>query len=395
MTVAITAGVWPAWREQAEQHEEPGLPLLIVPVGDHGAAARALGEAVREVQTAFEHAHERDREPPFVGEWSWLQVADGVVVVVVECDDLQAVLPAVAAALERRGVAGRFAVYDWPKVATPARTVDLLECRIRIRGTRVRRGPRSYRWQPDPAAHEAILAFAQRWCKEAGPEATLSLRKGMVGPLPVAPGEDLRGRILDAVTEREQVEMDALTAQGFRSFAARPVAGGVSLVAGGGFVGRAMLAELTAVLRDHAALLVYGYIRRGWALGAALSNNGLPDDWPDRPKAQPRGIGFTRQAFDDVFAPDAFGVQLLGPSYASRVPQGLSWRQEQIGDAILLEHVDPATWFDAPFVPFGHMVAPSDRPVPELLRRARMELSPILYTPGALSRAGYVDEEEL
>jgi hypothetical protein len=223
----------------------------------------------------------------------------------------------------------------------------------------------------------------------------LSPRKGTVGPLPVAPGEDLRERILGAVAEREHVEMDALTAQGFRSFAARPVAGGVSLVAGAGFVGREMLAELTAVLREHADLLVYGYVRRGWALGAALSNARLPDDWPDRPDPQPRGIGFTRQAFDDVFAPDAFGVQLLGPGYAGRVPESRVWQQEQVGGSVLLEHVDLAAWFDAPALPFGQMVAPSDRPVPDLLGTARVELAPILYTPGALSRAGYVEEDQL
>lgn len=37
-----------------------------------------------------------------------------------------------------------------------------------------------------------------------------------------------------------------------------------------------------------------------------------------------------------------------------------------MGDAIPLEHIDPAAWFDTPFVPFGR-INPAERPVPELL----------------------------
>jgi hypothetical protein len=263
-----------------------------------------------------------------------------------------------------------------------------------VRGRRTHREPRFYGWETDPQAYEAILAAGRNWCGRAGPDATFSLTKGTLGPIPVERAEDTLDRLLDAVTGITHVNLTAVTADAFRCVAARPWVGAVSLIAGGADIGGQALAELTGLLRDHAELLVYGYIKRGWSLSGALLDAPI-DDWPERPDAQPRGIGFTREAFDDLFAPDAFDVQLLGPGYTGRVPASPSWRHQQTGGAVLLEHVDPAAWFDAPFVPFGRMLPRPERHVPEVLDRARTELAPILYTRGALKRAGHVEEETL
>src|SRR5215218_4645807 len=127
--VRIADRVWPAWREQAEQFDEPALLLLFSPAGDHGEAARALGESVLEAQAAYQAERERtgDPEASFAGEWGWVRVADGVLVQVVECDVLEEVRPAVAAGLERRGVEGAFDVRESPTVATLPDTAHLLE----------------------------------------------------------------------------------------------------------------------------------------------------------------------------------------------------------------------------------------------------------------------------
>jgi hypothetical protein len=89
-------------------------------------------------------------------------------------------------------------------------------------------------------------------------------------------------------------------------------------------------------------------------------------------------------------------VQLLGPGYAGRVPESPAWRQESMDSAaVLLEHVDLPAWFDAPFVPFRNRAWRVERPQPPaVLARARVELAPILYSPGVLSRAGYADAED-
>jgi hypothetical protein len=395
--VRIAERVWPVWREKASQWDEPSLLLLFSPVGDHDNAVIAIRESVLEVQDAFEAEAERSDvpDPPFTGEWNWVTVADGVLVQVVECDILEDVLPAVAAALERRGVEGVFDVRERPKVTTPPISAHMLECRLRVRGERLRQEARTYRWQADPDAHEAVLAVAERWCRQVGASANQSLAVSTVPPVPLAPGEDVLDRMRKAVVDGMHVGVSAVTADEFRSVAARAHAGGVSLVVGGAWVEAGewlpALAELTGLLREHAELLVYGYIRRGWAVQDALLDPSLPHDWPTRPDYEPRGIGFARQAFEDVYAPDAFGVQLLGPGYAGRVPQVPAWRPERASDAsILLEHADLPEWFDAPFVPFrsrAHHVEP-----PPLLARARVELEPILYSPGVLRHGGYADD---
>jgi hypothetical protein len=66
-----------------------------------------------------------------------------------------------------------------------------------------------------------------------------------------------------------------------------------------------------------------------------------------------------------------------------------------VGDSgTLLEHRDLQPWFDAPFVPYGQRPDPGE-PAPPVLAAARRELEAILYTPGALSRAGYTDVQDL
>lgn len=402
--VSITQAVWSAWRETTERSpDEPSMLLVFSPTGDHGDVPGALRESVLEVQDSYSAGAEGsgDADPPFAGEWDWVRVSDGVLVQVVECDTLEEVLPAVAAALERRGIEGAFDVHEPPAVATPPRTAHLLECRVRVRGDRLRRGPRDYLWQADPDAHEAILAVADRWCRRRGAGAAYSLSSGTVGPVPVEAGENVLDRMREAVVDRIHTEVSAVMADEFRSVAARAWAGGVSLVVGGAWLEggrwRRALGDLTGVLRDHAGLLAYGSVRRGWAVEEARLGDGLPYDWPQRTDSQPHGIGFAPQGFEDVYAPDAFAVQLLGPGYAGRVPDSAAWREERVGSAaVLLEHVDLPAWFDAPFVPFRQRPRNVEEvQIPAVLAEARKELAPILYSPGVLSRAGYVDEREL
>jgi hypothetical protein len=221
-----------------------------------------------------------------------------------------------------------------------------------------------------------------------------------VPPVPVELDEDAFERLRDAVIDCMHVQLSAVTADEFRSVAARAWSGGLSLVVGGAWLEagqwKPLLAELTDFLRAQADHLAYGYIRRGWLVDEALLDDSLPHDWPERERHQPHGIGFTKQAFDDVYAPDAFGVQLLGPGYAGRIPETARWRQGRVGTtSVILEHVDPRAWFDAPFVPFRDRSWRTEgRPAPPVLARARLELEPILYVPGVLSGIGYPDAED-
>src|SRR3954453_7586269 len=141
--VHIAEPVWAAWRDQVAQYDEPLLCLLLAT--DAGADAVQAGrDAGAEAQAAAQRTGEPD--PPSAGEWDWVRVPDGVLVQVVECGALEVLLPAIAESLERRQIAGRFDLADDASAAARPRTAHIIECRVRVRGTRQHRGPRDYLW---------------------------------------------------------------------------------------------------------------------------------------------------------------------------------------------------------------------------------------------------------
>lgn len=397
MAVRIAERVLPAWREVlADAEGEPALRLLLSLVGEQPAASRAVYESVVEVQGAYDEVAQSGSEPPWPGEWDWVRVADGLVVQLHDSDDSVAALRAVAGALGRRGIEGSFDLYEEPPVVTPPPFAHLLACRVRVRGTRLRDAPRTYFWQADRGAQEAFLAVAERWCRTRGHDAAHALISRSIG-VPVKAGEVVLDRMREAIIANSHTELSAVTAEEFRGVAARSYTGGLSLVVGGAVLDgdgwKTALTELTALLCDHGDLLAYGYVRRGWDVGSALGERFLPKEWPRRPHDQPKGSGATPEAFEDLYAPDAFAIQLLGPGYTGRVPDHPVWRRRPAGStAVLLEHVDLPAWLDAPITAPGTPEPPAP---PAVLARARQELAPILYSPGVLSRNGYVDEEEL
>jgi hypothetical protein len=85
------------------------------------------------------------------------------------------------------------------------------------------------------------------------------------------------------------------------------------------------------------------------------------------------------------------GVQLLGPGLCRPAARSAGWPEEPAGSAsLLVEHVELAEWFDAPFIPFRQRLAPAAQPgPPAVLAQARVEQAPILYSPGVLTGAGY------
>jgi hypothetical protein len=390
---------WEILREQ----DEPVVLLRFIPVGDLGEAARAIREAVTQVTDSFGARLDAsdDMDSSWTGEWSWLRVADGVLVNMIESEFFDEILLEVAQALERRGIEGTFRLWHEYTDITHPSIAHHVECRISVRGKRVHHELRGYRWQPDADAQAAVLFAADQWCRRQPGTATCSIRKDTFGWVPVSACEVLADRMIEAVGDDMGITVSCMAGDEFRGVGARSYVRGVSLVAGGPSIDdgawRTALAEFTDLLRQLADCVAYAYIKRGWAANQALeADDSLLYDWPSRPDYAPRGIGFTAQAFEDVYAPDAFGVQLLGPGYADRVPTSPSWRKERAGRAaVVLEHDDLPAWFDTPFVPYDARLVPEQRPQPPVLTAARTELAPLLYTPGVLHRNGYADEAEL
>jgi hypothetical protein len=354
--VRIADRVWPA---AAALYEEQDLGarvgLLLVPAGDVGEAERALAESVLEVH---EHLDAELPDPaawdtPTPGEWEWVAGTDGVLIAFGDSMLFETELRAVAAALSRRGVDGEIDLREPVSAPELPEQEDLLECRVRIRGRREHGGESVYFWRCDRDAQWAFLAAADRWRRSAAEGAVGSVQKGAMPPVPVPADEEAVDRLSTAADGDSTIVVSASTPGGFRSVTVHPYSGGVSLVIGGAEV-RAdrwphALAELTAILREHADLLAYGYVRRGWQVGAAVWSSVFGADWPQRPNDRPAGGGFASEAFEDVYAPDVFGVQVLGPGYAGRVPEHPKWRTEPVGTAsVLLEHTDPAAWYAAP-----------------------------------------------
>jgi hypothetical protein len=398
-TVEIAGEVWRAWESLREQ-DEPTVMLRFEPIGDPGEAARAMRDCIMQVTGAFDASLEASGESSSVGEWGWLRAADGVLVNIIETDILEKILPDVAQALERREIGGTFRLrHDETGVRSPT-YAEHVECRLRVRGERVQLGPQNYRWRPNRDAHAACLLAAEEWCRHEHGRPLCGIRKDMFGPVAVASDEPLADRLIDAARDDMAISLVCANADDFRAVSVRPYSGGVSLVAGGPSINagawRAVVAEFTDLLERLANAIAYAHVRRGWSSAEALISDTLPSDWPKRPDYAPRGQSFTDQAFEDVYAPDAFAVQLLGRGYDGRVPAHRSWREHRVGDGVvLLEHVDLATWFDHSFIPRDTRQSANQAPPPAVLTAARSELAPILYTPGILYSTGYADERGL
>jgi hypothetical protein len=397
--VRVAEEVWREW-ESERLNDEPVVMLRFEPNGDVDAATRAIRELLREVTDVFDARLEAAGDPLYIGEWSWLRVSDAVLVNAIESDVVDQVLLEVVRELEQRGIEGVFRLREPASSVTTPSIAHHLECRMRVRGRRVRHLPDAYRWLPDRDAHAAILVAAVDWCRQQPRSRAWSIRKDTFAAIPASESEPFAETMLDAVDEDRGVTVACVAGTEFRATAADPYAGSVSLVTGGPAIAdggwSTALAGFTALLREQADHVAYAYVRRGWIASQALAHGWLPaEDWPWRPDQAPRRPT-TAQAFEDVYAPDVFGAQLLGPGYADRLPEGGAWRIEPVGNgSALVEHADPPAWFGAPFVPYEQQLPADQRPVPDVLRAARSELAPLLYSPGVLHRAGYASEPEL
>ena len=387
--------VWTAWQRLIDEGvEEPVVQLRFSPDGEVAASVSAIRESVREIVAAYRtRANESDEHDPIrPGEWQWLGVSDGVIVQVADSDAFPEIMRELAEVLDGRGVTGVFDVCDRPLLAPARERSLLLRCHLRPRGRRLGVSD-AFSWEPDPDAHAAVLTAAADWCKQLGEHAAYSVTKGSLGPAAIGFAEDAVVRLREGIVDDATVRLVAEADETWREVGVGAV-GRVRLAVARPGVGeggwRPLLGDLTDMLRELADALAYGYVRPGSGFGVALSSDDLEYDWMARQPRAPTGAGFTQEAFEDVFAPDAFGVQLLGPGYAGRVPDAPSYRREPVGEAsVLLKHVDPAAWFDAPFVPFGEPRSVAEPP--PVLASAREELAPILYRPGALNAAGYAD----
>ncbi|MBJ7332951.1 MAG: hypothetical protein JHC95_23860, partial [Solirubrobacteraceae bacterium] len=276
------------------------------------------------------------------------------------------------------------------------RFCPLLECRVRVRGERERQKSGRYRWVPDVEAEKVLLRAAAEWRRGIDGDAQVVLDETMY-PFPFDDEPMLDRQQERAVDRKRGFVITATTAVGFRAVSGHGYNGSVSLEVGGASVTDAWadeLDELVAFLAEHAPLIAYGYIRRGWMRADAARASAPGADWPARPDSRP-GTASTHGAFEDVYAPDIFGVQLLGAGYHGRWSDDPRWNVRALGSATLISSTNPDAWFAEP-----PLHEPTDDHQPTLiaaeapiaeLEQARRDHPEILYRPGVLTADGYTD----
>jgi hypothetical protein len=101
----------------------------------------------------------------------------------------------------------------------------------------------------------------------------------------------------------------------------------------------------------------------------------LEHDWVELP-ARLSQFG---EAFEDQYVRDVFGIQLLGPGFADRIPTGPDWLQTPLdGRRTLVEHRDLDAWLRGPRLEDAlRGIKPPDA---DLVSAARSDFAPLLFS---------------
>jgi len=383
-TVTVDDQVWEHWRALDGKTTKPWVALLFSSELDADVAQSALADAVGQVVSEFERT--QDDLPPGVeevgaGAWNLAKVPEGVMLTVGEkCEAFELLLGRVVLELGRAGVTGAFDLYDVPQVSRPPKLTDLLELRMRVAGERVRWGNYKQRWAPDPEALWRVASAGVEACLVNPADRGVSLQVRTLPPLPVQRSDDVEALLREGLAQAEHLGNVVLRSMGvdrFRSLAIEPSWGRVTLVDGGPAIHRqgwaAVVPELTDLVRVTSRDLVYAFVKRGTFPQVAEAGT-----LRDRDEPPPTGLSQLAQPFEDAYVPDAFGIQLLGPGFAERIPTGPDWVQTRLdGDRVLLEHRDLDAWLRGPRL--EDALRGIEPPHADLLAAARADFDSILF----------------
>ena len=387
----IAESVWQTWRERDAIVKKTSIALLFTADAAPEAAVAAMREAIGDVmQLRFAKADAAvPGEDEFrTGNCSFARVPEGVLLRIDEGpEDFAGLLEGIAAGLRARGIEGSFDVYEPSGLPDVPELVDLFECHLRLRGERAPWPNGRLFWSCDPDALIEAAGAGIGWCRDNGQELPLSLRVGLLPPMRLDPGEDIERYVLEGIASTGQLGVVQLTSAGpdrFRTFAVDPSQGRAGLIEGGDAARddwQTALSHATDALCAAAPWTVYGFVKRGSRRMDAVLGTSLPSDWLDVPHMN--ALRRDRWAFEDQTVPDVFGVQLLSAGHREHIPAGPDWRVEELAAGrVLVEHLDPASWFDGSLVRFGGHGNPFYDPfprTPQLLTRAREDFDALLY----------------
>jgi hypothetical protein len=392
--VLVADTVWETWREREAEFKKPAIAVLLTadvpPETAFDALAAAIGDVMQPRLAKAEAAG--PGEDDFIpGYCSYARVPQGVLLRIDEGpDDFEGLLQGIADGLRARGIEGTFDLYRPDEIPEIPELVDLLECHLRLEGDRVLQPNGRALWKPTSEALAKAVEAGIAWCQHNDPVLPLSLTVSLLPPVPLGADDDIERYVLEGIESTRQVGVVYLTSAApdrFRTFTVAPRDGRAGLIEGGAAAKddwHSSVTRLTEALRASAPWTVYGFVKRGSLRKLAILGSSLPSDWLDVPHMN--ALFSDRYSYEDRLVPDAFGVQLLSAGHREHVPGGPDWRVDRLtAGRVLIEHVDPAAWFDGSLVRFGGHPNPYFNPfppAPPFLTQARQDFDPLLYKDG-------------
>jgi len=378
MTVKLLKRVLSHWREVSADTYKVQIELLLTSRLGHLEATEALSQSVTRALREFETRHADTFETtgePWPGSWDVLPVPEGAILIGgYKSDAFEEVLQGIVADLEAHGVRGKLDLYTPPEPPTLPRGRGIVKAQLRVLGQRV---PDAHeRWAADRAALGRVTHAAVSWCMQNRPDRGVTISRDALPTLLVRRCDPPLARFNEVLADDAfWVTLNSVGDERFRSVRVEPRSGGVVIAEGGPVLHRAgwnrSVNAVTAFMRAASADTVYGFIRRTTA--------GTNPD-PELGDRLYRNRSLDAAAHEDHYAPDAYAVQLLGPSYAGRIPTGADWTTTELdAGRVLVEHNAPDAWFEEPTL--EQAVYGERMPTDATREQARADFKPILFTP--------------
>jgi hypothetical protein len=384
MTVRLTKRVLGRWQKimaDPDHGDDTNIELLLTSQHAPPEASRVLSACLNRATGRFFGAGLEpgpSGEAPFPGEWSVVPVSDGALLYGGrKCETVEHgefLITAVVAALDRQGVRGKLDLFLQPRPPRPPEAGDCLQASVQVLGRYLDDG-HQHHWFAQRSAFEHVAAAATHWCLGSRPDVGITLQAGATPIMLVRRHEVPSQRVREVLYSEWRIYFHSIGTDRFRGLVTSHSDGRVTLIAGGAATGavswQATVASMQSFLSEQADRLVYGWVSRMGSISEATYLGSLPDTF-----SKGRRWADSGSALAHRLAPDACAIQLLGPTYAPRIPRHSDWHATSLdAGRTLLTHTESEAWLQPPTI--SERLRDRDCRA-EIAAHARETLAPIL-----------------